>query len=852
MAFAYDPIASKENVVAFGNARFSILTSRMVRLEYAADGVFEDRPTLKVVNRKTVPVQFTKSINNTILSITTEHLALQYKNDGAAFSARNLSISLVDDKKALWKPGKKDPGNLGGTFRTLDCMKGDRPVVKWHPLKFGKGASLGTGLVSRNGWSVIEDSDGIVLDKLADGRWWIKRRDEGIRLDWYFFGYGHDYKQAVFEGQQVFGRQPLPPRYTLGYWWSRYWAYTDKELENLVAGLEKMGVPLDILVVDMDWHLDGWTGYTWDRNYFPDPDQFMRWAKSKGLKLSLNLHPAEGVGKQEDQFKDMALAMGLDPAKVDRVPFDCVDPKYMDAYFKYLHHPYEDKGIDFWWMDWQQGQKSKMEGLDPLVWLNFLHWDDMQKRSPARRPLIFSRFGGIGSGRNPIGFSGDTFISWESLAFQPYFTSTAGNVLYGYWSHDIGGHAWGKTNGELYLRWVQFGRHSPILRTHATKGGDNDRRFWLFGEPYTTQLIEEVRKRYELVPYIYTENRKCMETGISLCHPLYYEHPDEKAAYAFKNEYCYGEKMIVSPVVAPVDQKDDMASAKFWLPHGEWIDTAYGDLIKSGTHTRRYTLWDIPVFVKPGTVIVGQKTVERLLPGSYRDLVVTAYPGEEGSYSLYEDDGISQAYQNGGCAWLTVQYRKGGAIRTIKVDPIKGAYEGMDEKRTLEVRMPFSAPPTRVLVDGREIPWSYEPNQDTWGYNGDEASVVIRVSSINVRKGAFIQAESNPGFSDRQALGIKGMITRCKAALQIAHSIGYEERAIAGFAQLGNRLSRNPKSFADETRNLKRDFSALKSRLVTVVNQISKDKKRKKYQLVPSKKVAAIISEAVKELLINS
>jgi hypothetical protein len=339
-----------------------------------------------------------------------------------------------------------------------------------------------------------------------------------------------------------------------------------------------------------------------------------------------------------------------------------------------------------------------------------------------------------------------------------------------------------------------------------------------------------------------------MDTGISLCHPLYYEYPDEKNAYVFNNEYYYGEKMIVSPVVGPVDQTDDMASVKFWLPQGEWIDTAYGDLLKPGTHTRRYTIWDIPVFVKAGTVIAGQKTVERLLPGSYRDLVITAYPGDEGSYSLYEDDGISQAYQNNGCALLNVQYRQAGAIRTIKIDPIKGSYEGMEEKRTLEVRMPFSAPPARVLVDGREMPWSYEPNQDTWGYNGDEASVVIRVGSINVRKGAVIQAESNPDFDDRRALGIKGMVTRCNAALQIAHSIGYEERSIAGFAQLGNRLSRNPKSFPDETKSLKRDLSALSSRLAKVVNQISKDKRRKKYQLTPSKKVAAIISEAAKEL----
>ena len=139
-------------------------------------------------------------------------------------------------------------------------------------------------------------------------------------------------------------------------------------------------------------------------------------------------------------------ALGVNANKVKRIPFDITDPRYMEHYFTLLHHPQEEAGVDFWWMDWQQGKTTAMPGLDTLPWINHLHWRDMERnpRRGGKRPLIFSRFGGYGAGRYCIGFSGDTYSVWESLHFQPYFTATAANVLYGYWSHDIGGHHAGR------------------------------------------------------------------------------------------------------------------------------------------------------------------------------------------------------------------------------------------------------------------------------------------------------------------------------------------------------------------------------------------------------------------------
>jgi alpha-glucosidase len=400
----------------------------MIRIEWAEDAVFEDRPTLAVVNRLTPPVKFVRKIKGDTLELRTAALTLKYRNDGAAPSKKNLAVSFsLDGRKVAWFPGKQDPQNLRGTARTLDGSKSHH-------------SELGAGLISRSGWALVDDSTNIVIDGRGEGAW-AAPRNKAKRCDLYFLAYGRDYRRALRDAAMIFGRQPLPPLFTLGYWWSRYWAYTDREFEQLVESFDKMKIPIDVLVVDMDWHLEGWTGYTWDRRYFPDPVDFLKRMKSRGLKITLNLHPAQGVGRHEEQFARMTRALGLHPARTKHIPFDCADPKYMRAYFAHLHHPHEKNGVDFWWLDWQQGRESRIEGLDPLPWLNRLHWEDMERRSRSARPLIFSRFGGIGSGRYPIGFSGDTYSIWESLQYQPYFTATASNALYGYWSHDIGGHA---------------------------------------------------------------------------------------------------------------------------------------------------------------------------------------------------------------------------------------------------------------------------------------------------------------------------------------------------------------------------------------------------------------------------
>ena len=271
----------------------------------------------------------------------------------------------------------------------------------------------------------------------------------------------------------------------------------------------------------------------------------------------------------------MAKAMGIDPASQKYVPFDIVDKKFATSFFDLVIHPLEKQGVDFWWLDWQQSDKTSLEGINPTWWLNYAFFTDMERQG-KHRPLIFHRWGGLGNHRYEIGFSGDTYSTWQSLAYQPYFTATAANVGFGYWSHDIGGHMNGPVEPELYTRWIQFGVFSPILRTHTTKNPGAERRIWAYPPEYSDAMREAFLLRSSLIPYIYTASRGTYDTGVPFLRPLYWDYPEAAEAYTVKDEYLFGDSLLVAPIVAPRDKETGLATRSVWLPAGSWVEWSTG------------------------------------------------------------------------------------------------------------------------------------------------------------------------------------------------------------------------------------------------------------------------------------
>lgn len=624
------PVANRKAIVQGDKYRFTVLTPQLIRLEYDEAGIFEDRATQVVLNRNFPVPEFRVVEKPDSLEIITSKLYLVY--DKKRFSKNGLSIDVngnVSNWKSKWHFGESFV-NLKGTARTLDEADG--------------AVALEDGILSHNGFSVLDDSKSLIIDE--DG--WVTPR-EGNRIDTYFFGYGRDYLECLKDFFRLCGETPLIPRFALGNWWSRYHKYTDTEYKELMERFEKEGIPFSVAVIDMDWHLvdidpkygSGWTGYTWNREFFPDPKEFMDWLHKKGLRITLNVHPADGVRAHEEMYVDMAKELGVDYEKGDKINFDITDPKFMEAYFKYLHHPNEEMGVDFWWIDWQQGTTTKIEGLDPLWMLNHYHYLDNKR--DGKRPLILSRYAGPGSHRYPVGFSGDAVVTWESLDFQPYFTATASNIGYGWWSHDIGGHMYGYKDDQLFTRWVQFGVFSPIMRLHSSNNPFIVKEPWQFN-PYTESIVKKfLFLRHQLVPYLYTMNHRFNKEGEPLIQPMYYKNPFDDEAYKVPNQYWFGTDMIVCPITKPVDEKLTMGSFDGWLPEGTYFDFFNGRVYKGGRRISLFRGLDtIPVLVKAGSIIpmTDNKAVRNEVTNP-EALEIRIYAGENGTLHLYEDNGLS-------------------------------------------------------------------------------------------------------------------------------------------------------------------------------------------------------------------
>ena len=334
---------NEAQVFVCGDVRITVITPSLIRIER---GAFTDDATLTVLSRNFCSCTCKAEGSETHLRLRTD--ALEIALDASLPLEEGLTIRSLGAPAFIWRYGDKPVHNLGGTTSTLDEVDG--------------ACEIGDGVCSIDGFAFIDDSSTPVMTK--DG-WFAPR---AACTDVYFFGYGHAYTKAVQDYCELTGRVQMLPAFALGNWWSRYNAYTQEGYLSLMDRFAKEDIPLSVGIVDMDWHLtkgenrtyhDGWTGYTWNTELFPDYKAFIAALHEKGLKTALNLHPAQGVRDYEIQYEAMAKAMGVDPKTKKTIPCNWLSPEYLKAYFEILHFPYERDGVDFWWLDWQQGNDFK-------------------------------------------------------------------------------------------------------------------------------------------------------------------------------------------------------------------------------------------------------------------------------------------------------------------------------------------------------------------------------------------------------------------------------------------------------------------------------------------------------------
>jgi alpha-glucosidase (family GH31 glycosyl hydrolase) len=832
----FQPVANSKAIVTVNYARFTILTERIIRMEYSQNQQWQDNATWAIPYRyfedADVPAYTVKS-NETHTIISTKYVTVEYlTNSNTTFMTGNIRVTINYEgpngqmQSVEWNAinHESDAGNLLGTARTLDGTDGQKDLNLNCNANGDPSQHCTYGVISRNGYALIDDTHAPFYDTNPTWPWLVNityptpagsicslddnlKRDCGMSgitqsqceargccwstsmdensvkfgipscfysteatQDLYILGHGFDYKTAIREYTMIGGDIPLPPRYMFGVFFSRYWAYASYEERDIIAQYADHSVPLDVLVTDMDWHITfykqanagkrdqaglpiGWTGFTFDDHLFVDHQDFLKWCKQYGLKNTLNLHPASGIQPWEATYPEMAKYMGIDPASNIYVPYNATDLKYNEGWMDIVLHPFEEEGIDLWWLDWQQGEDwINQPYVNPTFWLNYVfytnptHWADQEQR-----PVLLHRWGGLGNHRYQVGFSGDVHPSWSSLEFQPYFTATAANVGYTFWSHDLGGHT-AASPPELYTRWLQWGAFSPIFRTHCTKDVSNDRRIWTYPWSYYPTLRTFSKLRQLLTPYIYTQARRVFDTSLALVQPLYYDHPYNNLSYSFPNEYYYGSEFLVQPITAPVDNVTMLAPSTMWFPPGTWINFFTGQVVKGSddyVSETYYTLSEMPAFVRSGSIVpmlpstappLGQT---QLLPETLA-LITHIGDASEGFGTLYEDSGNSQDYISAGThAFYNFSYTVGGDNNSTVKFTISAAsdnFPGQLTSRAYEIHLRGVFPATSVSVAGSSI--AYErfvgdlsvslagkkpPTTNGYTYDGASLSVIIYV-----------------------------------------------------------------------------------------------------------------------------
>ncbi|MEU5698190.1 TIM-barrel domain-containing protein [Streptomyces aurantiacus] len=677
------PQAHRASVLQGERWRVTVLTDGLLRLEWADDGVFEDRASTFALNRASTPPRFTVRDDHDALTVSTPRFQLHY--DRHEFSAQGLTVTTPVGGR--WRFGEP-ADNLGGTARTLDEADGRTP--------------LDHGIAARRGIAVVDDSESFLFD--ADG--WIATRGPG-RRDLYVFAYGHDYTAALKALYDLSGHPPVLPRWALGNWWSRYHPYTADEYLKLFDRFDAEELPFSVAVIDMDWHRvdsvpprygTGWTGYSWERRLIPDPTAFLDQLHRRNLRTTLNLHPADGVRPFEDAYPQMARALGIDPESDETIPFDLTDKKFLDAYFRLLHHPLEDQGVDFWWIDWQQGATSRVPGVDPLWLLNHFHFLDSGRE--GRRPMAFSRYAGPGSHRYGIGFSGDSVVSWASLAFQPEFTASAANIGYGWWSHDIGGHTRGTRDDELATRWLQLGVLSPILRLHSANNPFIRKEPWEFPLEARHAMGEALRFRHRLLPYLHTMNHRAA-AGLPLVRPMYHLAPDSAEAYEVPNQFAFGSELIVAPITSPRDPVTLLGATPVWLPPGTWTDIVTGTVYDGDRRAEFHRGLDsVPVLLRGGGILPLAGPAETDATRNPEHLELLVAPSDSGTFTLVEDDGHGDGTN---LRTVSTPLRWDAATGVLRIGQALGPDGIVPGERAWTVTFLAEPPTGPVLVDGQPV-----------------------------------------------------------------------------------------------------------------------------------------------------
>ena len=661
----YEKAKSKPGAVFTGsNYRITVLTERLVRLEYSREGIFCDDLTEQVINRDFPIPNFKVVQDDRYLEITTKYFMLKYQK-GKPFEGLNLEIMLLNTDKS-WYFKNKEVRNFGTSGDGFNLDKID----------------IKKGLYSTDGFVSLDDSNSMILS--SDG---FLMPSSTKRIDTYVFMYRRDFGLCLTDYYTLTGYPPMIPRYALGIWWNKSEIYNFANIDELISNFNKYKIPISVLLLPEYWHLKDakdlslyHTGFTFNRNLFSDPSFLVKYLHEHNIKLGLMMDPSEGIMPHEDNYELVARNLGISDRSI--IPFNVLDRAIIDSYLNILIKPLENMGVDFFFLDLKDTKNPYLNRA--LVHYHF----DKENTNVYKRGMILARNTNIASHRYPVLYSGNTLVSWDTLKNIPYFNALGSNKGLSFWSHDIGGYMGGVEDANIYIRYIELGVFSPIFRLASLGGKYYKREPWKW-DVKTLKITEDyTRLRHELIPYIYTESYKYHQNGIPLIMPLYYDNPEIYDEPDYKNEYKFGSELLVSPIIHSKDTLMNRTVHRLFLPDGIWYDFKTG---KKFIGNKRYVAFykdeDYPVFARSGSIIpksiIDENINDTKAP---KKMEIHIFPGKSNIYELYEDDGESSMYENGYYIKTSIDYNYLQNNYTVIIRPTEGKSGIIPEKRDYVIR----------------------------------------------------------------------------------------------------------------------------------------------------------------------
>lgn len=571
------------------------------------------------------------------------------------------------------------------------------------------------------------------------------------QIDYYFIK-GENADEVISGYRAITGKAPMMPKWAMGLWQSRERYKSQEEILSIVKEFRKRGIPLDNIVQDwFYWEEDKWGNHDFDNSRFPNPDQMIKTLHNDlNTRLMISVWPKFYVGtKNYEQFSSKGW---LYTRNIEKKQLDWVGPGYISTFYdpynseagklfwRQIDEKLFSKGVDAWWLDATEPDiHSNLSPTEALLrvgptalgstsrYLNTYSlmnaksvYEGQRQSDNDKRVFILTRSAFAGQQRySTATWSGDIASRWYDLKAQ--IPAGLNFSLSGipYWTNDIGGFAvelrfehpskddleeW----RELNTRWFQFGTFCPLFRVH----GQFPYREIFNIAPESHQAYQSMlsydKLRYRLMPYIYSLTGMVTHNDYTIMRALMMDFSKDEKTKHIGDQYMFGPALLINPVT-----EYKARSRNVYLPAGtNWYDLKTGILTEGGQYIVADAPYsDMPVFVKAGSIIPGGPELQFTSEKPAETVRLFVYTGEDGSFSLYEDENLNNNYEKGKFANIPFTYSEKN--KTLTIGQRKGAFAGMLEKRTFEVLwiskdkksgMDFNVKPDEVVqYDGSEI-----------------------------------------------------------------------------------------------------------------------------------------------------